>query len=137
MEELNRSEEVEKQTEDAVAVSVRYIAYICLNVLMIATVVFGTFKLCSLSYHSCYEIFGSVSPEKSPGQNKDFEIKIKDDLFSVSNRLEQNGLIANKYTFMACVKLMDAEKMVLRPGKYTLNTSMDYENVIDRLMSGR
>lgn len=137
MEELKQSEEAENQGEDAVAVSVRYIAYICLNILMIATVLFGTFKLCSLSYHSCYEIFGSVSPEKSPGQNKDFEINVSDDLFAVSSRLEQNGLIANKYTFMARVKLLNAEKMVLHPGKYTLNTSMDYENVIDRLTSGR
>ena len=136
MEELNRSEEAENHTEDAVAVSVRYIAYICLNILMIAIVIFGIFKLCSLSYHSCYEIFGSVSPEKSPGQNKDFEIKIKDDLFSVSNRLEKNGLIANKYTFMARVKLLDAEKIAAHPGKYTLNTSMDYEDIINRLTSG-
>lgn len=136
MEELNQSEEAENQSEDAVAVSIRYIAYICLNFLMIVTVIFGIFKLCSLSYHSCYEIFGSVSPDKSPGQNKDFEINISDDLLSVSSRLEKNGLVVNRYTFMARVKLLDAEKIATHPGKYTLNTSMDYEDIINRLTSG-
>ena len=56
-----------------------------------------------------------------------------DSLSDVSERLQENGLIVNKYTFMVRTKLMDPEKTVLRPGKYMLNTSMDYEEIINQL----
>lgn len=126
-----------KQREDAVAVSIRYVVCICINLLLVVTVFIGAFKLCSLSYHSCYEIFGSVSTEKVPGQNKVFEIMKNDNLSNVSERLEKEGLIVNKYTFMARMNLLGFKKADLRPGKYMLNTSMDYEEVINQLTPGR
>ena len=122
-----------KRSEDAVAVGIRYIVYVCINMILTFIVLFGTYKLCSLSYNSCYEIFGTVTPQNEPGQNKLFEVMDDDSMSDVSERLQENGLIVNKYTFMVRTKLMDPEKTVLRPGKYMLNTSMDYEEIINQL----
>ena len=43
------------------------------------------------------------------------------------------GLIANKYSFYVRTRLMDKDEIKLKPGIYTLNTSMGYEDILDIL----
>ena len=47
--------------------------------------------------------------------------------------LYNKGLIVNKYSFYARTRLMDKDEIELKPGIYTLNTSMGYEEILDIL----
>lgn len=122
-----------KDDEKSVRKWTRYILYIGINLFLFAIVFWGTHRLCSLSYHWCYEIFGAVTEEKEPGHSRIFEVNKGDNMKKVSKRLKERGIIVNEYTFLIRTKLMDQEKIILRPGKYTLNTSMNYEEIINEL----
>lgn len=103
------------------------------EILLVLLVVFGVVRCCQGSYHFCYEVFGSVSMEKEPGQNKDFQVKETDDMFRVAKRLQKEKLIKNPYSFYARTLMMDQSEINLRPGSYVLNTSMDYEEIVNEL----
>ncbi len=103
------------------------------NSLILIVVFYGTFYLCHSGYNFCYEIFGPVVAEEPPGQDKVFEVKDGDDMYGVAKRLEKDGIITNSAAFYIRTKLMDEDKIILRADIYTLNTSMDYETIIDQI----
>ncbi|MBO5483939.1 MAG: endolytic transglycosylase MltG [Lachnospiraceae bacterium] len=94
---------------------------------------YGVIALCQKGYAFCYEIFGSVAVQEAPGREIAFQVEAADSIKSVSEKLEKKGLIVNRYSFMIRTKLMDSEKIILRPGIYLLNTSMDYGEIINQL----
>ena len=104
------------------------------EMLVALLVVFGIVKCCQTSYRFCYEIFGSVSvEEEGPGADRDFEVKKSESVFQMAERLQEGGIIKNKYSFYARIFLMEHNQAVFRPGQYILNTSMDYEDIINVL----
>lgn len=113
--------------------SLRYILSLCVNILIIGLVVYGIGQICVSGYHFCYEIFGSVVVEEAPGTDREFEVKPDSDMLQVAKELEQEGLIVDCYSFYIRTQLMDSGDVILSPGTYVLNTSMDYEEIIDQL----
>lgn len=103
------------------------------EILLALLLVFGIAKCCQSSYYFCYEVFGSVSVDKEPGENKDFQVRESDDMYHVAKRLGKEKLIKNPYSFYARTMMMARKEIVLRPGSYVLNTSMDYEDIINEL----
>ena len=109
------------------------VVVLVVEILLVLLVAFGVVKCCQGSYHFCYEVFGSVSLEEEPGQNKDFLVKESDDMYRVAKRLYKEKLIKNPYSFYARTIMMDQNEIKLRSGSYVLNTSMDYEEIINEL----
>lgn len=109
--------------------------YIIVNSLLLILILYGTFHLCRLGYNFCYSIFGPVAAEEPPGQDKIFEVKNSDNMSDVAKRLKDDNIITNSFAFYIKTQLMDKDKLILRADKYTLNTSMNYETIIDQITS--
>ena len=103
------------------------------SVLIAGMVIYGVFRMCEAGYGFCYEIFGPVVVDEAPGEDKGFEVFEHESMEQVAERLASEGIIANRLTFYIRTRLMDSDEINLVPGKYTLNTSMDYEEIIDIL----
>lgn len=103
------------------------------ELLVVVLIITGVMRLCQGSYQMCYEIFGSVTVEKPPGTRVVFEVGKDDTMYQVAGRLAGQGLIANQYSFYIRTELMNPSQLRLRPGKYVLNTSMDYEKIVNEL----
>lgn len=113
--------------------SLRYLLTICVNILVLILIIYGISQLCFESYRFCYEIFGTVVAEEAPGQDQTFTVAQDDTMYDVALHLEQENLIVNRYSFFLRTQLMDPDAVILRPGTYQLNTSMDYEEIINQL----
>lgn len=107
--------------------------YLIVNSLILIVVFYGTFYLCRSGYNFCYGIFGPVVVEEPPGQDKIFKVSDGDDMSGVAKRLKENGIITDSLAFYIRTKLMDEDEIILRADTYTLNTSMDYETIIDQI----
>lgn len=104
-------------------------SYILLYLLLAVGVYFFSWR----GYHFCQDIFGVVQVAEIPGQDFSFEVRAGDDFAAVAGRLEREGIIKDKYSFYIRARLMDSRRVVLRSGKYILNNSMTYEQIINRL----
>ena len=71
--------------------------------------------------------------EEAPGTDKEFSVSKGESMHKVADTLYNKGLIVNKYSFYARTRLMDKDEIKLKPGIYTLNTSMGYEEILDIL----
>ncbi len=124
----------EQRNENPVALQLVYhILVWILEILLVFLVIVGITSCCRQSYRFCYEVFGSVSAAEEPGQNKDFQVNEEDTMFRVATRLREENLIVNRYSFYIRTTLMDQSQLQLRSGNYVLNTSMDYEEIINEL----
>lgn len=109
-----------------VGTAVLYVAIYTLLLYVIIT-------LCQKGYRFCYEIFGPTAVQEDAGVEKAFQVGREDTMQSVSQRLEEEGLIVNKDSFYMRIKLMETNRQELRPGVYLLRPDMDYEEIINRL----
>ena len=50
-----------------------------------------------------------------------------------TNRLDKKGLIVSKYSFYLRSEWINPAQNELRPGKYRLNTTMNYDQIINQL----
>lgn len=107
--------------------------YFLLNIMLVVVIFYGVFCLCRYGYNFCYGIFGPVVAEEPPGQDKYFEVDSGEDVFNIAERLKDEGIITDKYAFYIRTRLLDADKVIIKPGEYILNTSMDYETIIKML----
>ena len=107
--------------------------YFILNIMLVIVIFYGVFCLCRYGYNFCYGIFGPVVVEEPPGQDKYFEVDIGEDLFDIAERLKDEGIITDKYAFYVRMRLLDADRLMIKSGEYILNTSMDYDTIIKML----
>ena len=103
------------------------------NVLVSVLIIFMMFHACKMCYGICYEIYGPVVVEKAPGTDIRFSISKDESMHKVAKELYDGGLIVNRYSFYIRTMLIDRDEMKLKPGDYILNTSMDYEEILDML----
>ena len=103
------------------------------NILVFFLLIFIIVHACKASYDLCYEIYGPVVVEDAPGTDRKFTVSEGESMHKVADELYSAGLIVNKYSFYVRTKLMDKNEVKLKAGEYTLNTSMDYEEILDML----
>ncbi len=124
-----------KGTESGVAIQVsRGVLFILLNIIFYAVVLFGLVKVCQAGYGFSYEIFGDVTVTEAPGASVTFSILEGESTMSVSKRLEDQGLIVNRYSFFARAKLSENSRAKIRPGEYKINTGMSYSAILNKIM---
>ena len=99
--------EKNKKSDQALKLLCRGLLFL-VNILVFLFIIFILFHACRAFYNLGYEIY-------------------------VADTLYNKGLIVNKYSFYARTRLMDKDEIKLKPGIYTLNTSMGYEEILDIL----
>lgn len=98
-----------------------------------ALLLFGIVQGGKAAYRFGYEVFGPVTVQKAPGENVSFMVRKEDTMSGVARHLEDSGLILDRRSFLARTRLMDPRMIELRPGYYVLNTSMQYDEIINQL----
>lgn len=109
---------------------VRTILIVILNLIFYGIVVFFAVQLCRASYSFAYDILGDTAMELPPGEDKLFTVTESQDEFSIAENLEEMDLVQNKYSFYLRMQLKKTETTALKPGSYTLNTSMPYDEIL-------
>lgn len=103
------------------------------RILIYLLLAFFIVRGCTQCYHFGYEIFGSVSVDQKNGKEITFPVYKEDTMYQVAKRLAQKGLIVNRYSFYLRSEWMNPTQNELRPGKYHLNTTMNYDQIINQL----
>ncbi len=99
-----------------------------INTIFYLVVVFAIIKGADYVYHFAYQVFGSVAKEEAPGTNVPVQIFRGETTMNIASKLETSLLIVDKYSFLLKTKLKEYNIM---PGTYILNTSMDYNDILD------
>ncbi len=127
----------EKRSGSATALFIiRGMLIFTLNLIFYAIVLLGTVEICKMTYSFANEIFGDVMAEAPPGTNIEFEIKEADDSLTIAKNLEQAGLVSNAYSFYIRLKFSLSDTNIVVAGKYNLNTSMTYKEILDEILKG-
>ncbi len=103
--------------------------YIVLYSLLVLSVAF----LCYHGYRFCYDVFADVRVEQQPGEDLTFSVSSADSFRDIAAKLQDKGVICDRYSFLARAGIMKTDRNKIYSGKYILNNSMTYEQVINRL----
>jgi len=98
------------------------------NIAFYVAAVLLTIQLCKMAFAFSYEMFGSVPRDEKPGFDVPFQIMPGESRYTIAQKLETREIIVNKYSFYLKTILMNP---VIMPGTFMLNTSMDYDEIIE------
>lgn len=115
---------------------IRGILVLLLNLIFYVIIVLGTIEVCKITYSFANEVFGEVIAEPPPGQNRTFVIAEADDAMAISKNLEREGIISNAYSFYIRLRFFQSDKHIILAGSYDLNTSMTYEEILQKIVKG-
>lgn len=115
---------------------IRGILVLLLNLIFYVIIVLGTIEVCKITYSFANEVFGEVIAEPPPGQNRTFVIAEADDAMAISKNLEREGIISNAYSFYIRLRFFQSNKHIIMAGSYDLNTSMTYEEILQKIVKG-
>ncbi|MCI9124477.1 MAG: aminodeoxychorismate lyase [Eubacterium sp.] len=110
------------------------IVSISFTVLVFILVVYGLYQVGLYSYDYGYRIFAEPAVTESGGTDKLVNIKESMDSLEIGTLLEEKGLVRDRFLFVLQLKL-SAYSKTLKPGYYTLNTSMTAREMM-QVMSG-
>lgn len=102
----------------------RLLLNIILYLLVIVLVIFGS----KAAYNFTYQLFGPVTVDEEPGRTVYIEISKGESTLAVASKLELYHVITNKYAFYLKTKL---QGKVIMPGKYEVNSSMTYDDILN------
>ncbi|MDR1700402.1 MAG: hypothetical protein LBR68_04350 [Lachnoclostridium sp.] len=107
-----------------------FIVYIILLTLSVILIV----QAGRMAYRLSYQVFGDVVVSEPPGENISFQIIETESAWEVSENLYQKNLVVNKYTFYLRLRLTINNNRKIVPGDHTLNTSMTYGEIIEKIV---
>ncbi|MDE7326927.1 MAG: hypothetical protein K2N63_11770 [Lachnospiraceae bacterium] len=99
-----------------------------LNIIFYLLVVAAIYRGATFLYRFSYEVFGSVARAQAPGTNVPVQIYRGETTMNIATKLETSLVIVDKYSFYVKTKLKEYNIM---PGTYILNTSMDYNEILE------
>ena len=107
---------------------------ILIEILLILVLVFVIWGAGKWAYGFGYAIFAEKTVEEEPGTDIQVTITEGQSNRQISKMLEEKGLIRDADPFYVRLMLTDYKKLI-QPGTYTLNTSMQSEEMM-AVMSG-
>lgn len=102
-------------------------------IVLYSLLVFGVAILCFHGYRFCYDVFADVRVEQQPGKDITFSVSSADSFRDIAAKLQEKGVIRERYSFLARAGIMDTDRNKIYAGKYILNNSMTYEQIINHL----
>ena len=108
---------------------VRAIFSTILKVVIYVAVVFFIYKGATIAYDYGFRVFKEEPMTQAPGVDINVEITMGKSALQIGEILESKGLIRDAKLFYL-QNLLSAYKNKLRPGEYTLNTSMTMVEMI-------
>lgn len=109
----------------------RLLLYVLFTLLFYIVVIAIIVRASHMAYDFTYEIFGSQVMEEEPGHDVEFTITEGESTVEVAEQLEYSRLVSNQKTFYIRAKLTTDDKHPILPGRYLLNTSMNYQEILD------
>ncbi len=91
-------------------------------------------RVCVLSYEYGYRVFSEAPVTEGEGVDKVIEIPMGSSAMEIGEILQESGLIRDRKLFFM-QELLSSYRGDLKPGNYTLNTSMTAEEMM-KVMSG-
>lgn len=104
--------------------------YLGINIIFYIVVIYLISFAANKAYDFSYQIFGDVAMEEAPGTTVTISIGTGETPSQVAQNLEDKKVIKSKYAFLIRYQ-MDKKSMV--PGEYELSTSMNYEQIIEKI----
>ena len=102
---------------------------ILIEILLILVLVFVIWGAGRWAYSFGYAIFAEQTVEEEPGTDIQVTITEGESNRQISKMLEEKGLIRDANPFYVRLMLTDYKKLI-KPGTYTLNTSMQSEEMM-------
>lgn len=106
------------------------IVQMLLNILFYGIAIFVTITCANVAYDFAYQIYGEVTVSEAPGKTKKIDIKEGMSAMQVADKLDDNNLIVNKYSFLVKFKLSEA---IIKPGEYEISNSDNYTSIINKI----
>lgn len=94
-----------------------------LNILMMVLIVFVVIQLATAAYDIGYRVFTEPAMESEPGRDVMVEVEQGMSAWELGTELEEKGLVDNHILFTVQLQLSSYARN-MKPGLYTLNTSM-------------
>jgi len=115
--------------------AVKIVFGVILSVIFYMLVIVAISKMCTYAYNFSYQVFGNVTVSEAPGTDVDVTVNDSESTMSIASKLEYNKLVVNKYSFFLRAKLNSSgsEGKPILPGTYTLNTSMNYDEILSTI----
>lgn len=103
--------------------------YFSVSILALLLVICLLYEIGVKSYHYGYRVF--TDPAMSYGEGTDKLVQVSEHMTDgdIAERLEEKGLIRDKWLFLLRLKLSDCADGI-EPGRYTLNTSMTISEIL-------
>ena len=111
------------------------VVLICLRVAVFVAVVLGIVYLGQSAYHYTQAVFSDEAYEEEPGKNVVLKIPEDVSVKTLSEVMEENGLVKDASVFRLKMKTADFGGVV-KAGEYHLNSSMKPSEMI-RILSGQ
>lgn len=87
------------------------------------------YRMAMYSYHFGYMVFADATMEAAPGRDISVTVEMGDDVKDIGETLQNRGLISDANIFLVQAYLLDY-KDTMKPGTYTLNTSMKSDEMM-------
>ena len=91
---------------------------------------------CAAGYRVMYDVFADEPVSDGEGQNVVVRVDSDMSTYDIGKRLEEEGLVENALIFTVQTKLFTEKGKSILSGTYTLNTSMNAEEMIEILVEG-
>ncbi|NLJ90362.1 MAG: endolytic transglycosylase MltG [Clostridiales bacterium] len=111
---------------DIVLKATKTILHLLINLLFYMLIIYMVTTAGKWLYNTSYQIFGNKGVTQGEGVDVYIKVDKGESTMNVAKKLKQNKVIDNPYSFYIHAKLKDYPIM---PGTFTLNTSMDYEEI--------
>ncbi len=106
----------------------RNLLHLLINLVFYLIIIYIVINAGKIIYDTSYEIFGNTGVTEGEGIDVYVKIEQGESTMNIANKLKQNKVIDNPYSFYIHAKLKEYPIM---PGTFTLNTSMNYDEIFD------
>ena len=124
----------DRHKEDTLKIQVaEFTIHLFFSFIFYIVVIGAILQLGQRAYDFAYPIFGDAPVAMNNGKDVRITIEKEESLQAVVEDLERKGLIKDSKSFYIRCKLSLTKKKNINPGTYTLNTSQNYNEIIQEL----
>lgn len=105
---------------------------VSIEIIFAALIIIIIFQGAEKAYTFGFSVFAEQPVTAEPGRDVNVTIEGKESAYELGKLLEEKGLIRDAKVFYVQMKLMSIKGKVI-PGRYTLNTSMTAEKMIQTI----